>query len=168
MQLGERRVRRTAAAAFRLRAMTERKFMAQFSWTDDLYTRSTLIDGDHRKLVDLVNTFFESMQSGQGNGRMSKAMHDLLAYTGEHFSREETEMERIEYVAALAHQAEHAKLLKQLVELKAMLDAGGGINVPAVADFLSGWLRDHILTADMKLAAALKQQHGSRPVAQPQ
>lgn len=38
--------------------------MARFSWTDDLYTGSSLIDGDHRKLVDLVNALFESMQSG--------------------------------------------------------------------------------------------------------
>lgn len=140
--------------------------MAQFSFTDDLYTGSSLIDDDHRKLVDLVNAFFQSMQSGQGNGCVSKAMSDLIAYTGEHFGREEAEMASIEYVAALAHQAEHTKLLKQLVELKEMLDARGGINVPAVAAFLSQWLRGHILAADMKLAAALKQQHSSAPVAQ--
>lgn len=141
--------------------------MAQFSWTDDLYTGSTLIDGDHRKLVDMVNAFFQSTQGGQDNDRMSNAMTDLIAYAAEHFAREEAEMARIEYVAALAHRTEHAKLLKQLVELKKMLDAGGKINVPAVADFLSGWLRDHILTTDMKLAATLKQQHSSTPAAQP-
>jgi hemerythrin-like metal-binding protein len=140
--------------------------MMQFSWTDDLYTGSTLIDGDHRKLVDLVNAFFQSMQSGQGNGRVGKTMNDLIAYTGEHFSREDAEMKRIEYVAALAHKTEHSKLLKQLVKLKQMLDAGGRMNTPAVAAFLSGWLRDHILAADMKLAAALKQQRSSTPVAQ--
>jgi hemerythrin-like metal-binding protein len=139
--------------------------MKQFSWTDDLFTGSSLIDGDHRKLVDLVNAFFQSMQSGHGNGGVSKAMNDLIAYTGEHFAREEAEMERIQYVAALAHRAEHTNLLKQLVELKEMLDAGGGINVPAVAEFLSGWLRDHILSTDMKLAATLTQD-GSAPVAQ--
>ena len=139
--------------------------MAQFSWTDDLYTGSTLIDGDHRKLVDLVNALFQSMQSGQGNGPMSQAMHDLIAYTGEHFGREEAEMERIQYVAAIAHKAEHTKLQKQLVELKQMLDAGGRVNVPAVAAFLSEWLREHILAADMKFAAALKR-HRSAPVAQ--
>lgn len=133
--------------------------MAQFSWTDDLYTGSTLIDGDHRKLVELINAFFQAMESGQGNGRVSKAMNDLIAYTGEHFAREEAEMGRAQYVAALAHKGEHTKLLKQLVGLKEMLDARGRINVPAVADFLSGWLREHILTTDMKLAATLKQQH---------
>ena len=140
--------------------------MAQFTWTDNLYTGSTLIDGDHRKLVGLVNTLFETMESSQGNARMSKAMSDLIAYTEEHFAREEAEMERIQYVASLAHRAEHIKLLKQVVELKAMLDAGGRINVPAVSDFLCEWLRDHIQAADMKLAAVLKQQYRFEPATQ--
>ncbi len=140
--------------------------MAQFTWTDNLYTGNTLIDGDHNKLVVLVNALFETMESGQGNERMSKAMNDLIAYTEEHFGREEGEMERIQYVAALAHKAEHTKLLRQIVELKEMLDAGGRINIPAVADFLSEWLREHILAADRKLAAALKSQRSSGPVPQ--
>lgn len=139
--------------------------MAQFSWTDDLYTGSTLIDGDHRKLIGLVNALFETMEGGQGNARMNRAMNELIAYAEAHFGREEAEMERIQYVASLAHRAEHAKLLRQLLELKAMLDAGGRINVPAVSDFLSQWLRQHILTADLKLAAALKQR-SSEPAPQ--
>jgi hemerythrin-like metal-binding protein len=137
--------------------------MARFLWTGDLYTGSSLIDGDHGKLIGLVNALFETMESAQGNGRMSRAMNDLIAYTGEHFGREEAEMQRIQYVASLAHEAEHKKLLKQLVELKAMLDAGGKINIPAVSDYLSAWLRDHILTADIKLATALTKQRSSEP-----
>ena len=140
--------------------------MAQFSWTDDLYTGSSLIDGDHRKLIDRVNALFETMERGQDSRHMSKAMSDLVAYTEEHFSREEAEMERMQYVAALAHKSEHTKLLRQLVELNAMLDAGGKINIPAVADFLGTWLRDHILTADMKLAAALHKQRSPEPAPQ--
>lgn len=132
--------------------------MAQFSWTDDLYTGSALIDGDHRKLIGLLNTLFGTMESRQGNARMSRAMNDLIAYSEAHFGREEAEMERIQYVASLAHRAEHAKLIRQLVELKSMLDAGGRINIPAVSDFLSEWLRQHILTVDLKLAAALRQR----------
>ena len=131
--------------------------MAQFAWTKDLYTRNALIDGDHARLVELVNAFIASMENGESNERMVGAMGDLIACAGEHFGREEAEMERIAYVAALAHQAEHSKLLRQLVELKDMLEAGGKINVPALSDFLGIWLRDHILAADMKLAAALKR-----------
>jgi len=140
--------------------------MGQFSWTDDLLTGSSLIDGDHRKLLELVNALIAIMEGVQDNQRMSKAMNDLIAYAREHFGREEAEMERIQYVAVLAHQAAHSKLLAQLVELKAMLDAGGRINVPAVADFLKEWLRDHILTIDMKLAATLKTHRAPEPAQQ--
>lgn len=132
--------------------------MAQFSWTDDLYTGNTLIDGDHRKLVGLVNALFEAMEKGQASDIVSKAMNDLIVYTREHFAREETEMQRIEYVAWLAHKSEHAKLIKQVEELMAIVDSGGKMNVPAVSVFLDEWLRNHILTADLKLAAALKRR----------
>ncbi len=139
--------------------------MTHFSWTDDLCTGSLLIDGDHRKLVDLLNALFQSMQGGQDSGGEGKAMNDLIAWTGEHFRHEEQEMERTRYFAEFAHRAEHAKLLNQLADLKRILDAGGRINNPAVADFLSHWLRDHILTADMKLAAGLKQFQSAAPAA---
>lgn len=140
--------------------------MVQFSWTDGLCTRNALIDGDHRKLIGLVNALFEAMDSGGSGERLRMAMSDLIEYAGEHFGREETEMERVHYVAALAHKAEHTKLMRQLAELKDMLDSGGRINIPAVSDFLSEWLRHHIVTADMKLAAALVQR-SSEPVPQP-
>jgi len=140
--------------------------MAQFTLTDDLHTGSRLIDGDHRRLIGLVNLLLKAMEGVQGPERTSEAMTNLVAYTEEHFGREEAEMERIQYVASLAHQTEHAKLLKQLVELKAILDAGGRINEPAVAEFLGEWLRDHILSTDMKLAAALKLPSAPAPLAQ--
>jgi hemerythrin-like metal-binding protein len=132
--------------------------MARFAWTDDLFTGNALIDGDHRALVGLLDALFLAMDQGKAGEAMAKAMGDLIEYTREHFGREEAEMERIRYVASLAHHSEHAKLLKQIIELKGTLDAGGKINVPAVSSFLREWLREHILTADMKLAAVLKKQ----------
>jgi hemerythrin-like metal-binding protein len=141
--------------------------MAQFIWIDDLCTGSKLIDDDHRSLIEFVNAFYQCMESGESNRRVSKAMSALIAYTGEHFAREEAAMRRIQYVAALAHRVEHAKLLKQLIELRDMLDAGAGLNVPAVASYLTEWLHDHILTKDMQLAYALKH-HGLAPEAQTQ
>jgi hemerythrin len=139
--------------------------MAQFLWTEDLYTGNSMIDGDHRQLISLVNALFEAMQNSPDSDRMRAAMQALVAYTGAHFGREEEEMERVQYVASLAHKAEHATLLDQLGELAQRLDAGGKINIPAVSDFLSTWLRDHILTADIKLAAVLKRQRSPAPQA---
>ena len=132
--------------------------MEQLSWTDDLRTGNALIDGDHRTLIDLVNAFCQAMTLSQASDVMGKTMDELVAYTKAHFAREEAEMQRIQYVALRAHTFEHAKLVKQVVELKGTLDAGGRLNVPAVASFLKDWLLDHIQTADIKLAKALKSQ----------
>lgn len=92
--------------------------MAQFSWTDDLHTGNALIDGDHRKLIGLLNALLEAMERGEASDAMGKAMNALVAYTRKHFAREEAEMARIQYVASLAHQSEHAKLIRQVLELK--------------------------------------------------
>ena len=138
--------------------------MTQFILSKDLHTGNTLIDADHKELVALVNTLFDAMENGPGGAPLADAMNELVAYTNEHFGREETEMRRIDYVAMLAHQAEHAKLLKQVIELKKVLDAGGRINVPALTEFLGEWLREHIQGADMKLAAALKQARAADPL----
>ncbi len=129
--------------------------MEHILWTDDLHTGNALIDGDHRKLIALLNALFDALAKGQANDIVGRHMHELVAYTREHFGREEAEMRRTGYVAALAHHSEHAKLIDQVVELQATIDAGGKLNAPALIEFLTEWLRHHILTADKKLAAAL-------------
>lgn len=131
--------------------------MAQFPWTDDLFTGNALIDGDHRQLIATVNALFEAMESAGPNDAICESMNNLVQYTREHFGREEAEMERVGYVASLAHRSEHANLLRQIVALKEMLESGAKINVPAIEDFLSEWLREHIVKADSRLAAALKR-----------
>jgi len=132
--------------------------MAHFAWTDDLSTGNALIDGDHHKLISMVNALFDSMARGQANEIISKVLHNLIIYTKEHFGREEAEMKRIRYAASISHKSEHAKLISQVVGLKASLDAGEKLNVMVVSSFLSDWLRHHILTIDKQLAAALKEQ----------
>ncbi len=129
--------------------------MEHICWTDDLYTGNALIDGDHRKLIALLNALFDALAKGQANEVIGRHMHALVAYTKEHFAREDVEMQRTDYVASRAHHSEHARLLDQVVELQATIDAGGKLNAAALIEFLTEWLRHHILTADKKLAAAL-------------
>lgn len=131
--------------------------MAHFAWTDDLSTGNELIDGDHRKLISMVNALFDSMAKGQANEIISKVLHNLIIYTKAHFGREEAEMKRIRYAASISHKSEHTKLINQVDGLKAALDAGEKLNVLAISNFLSDWLRHHILTIDKQLAAALKE-----------
>lgn len=132
--------------------------MAQFNWTEDLATGNELIDGDHQKLISMVNALFDAMSKGQASDIINKVLNNLIVYTKQHFGREEAEMERIQYMGSISHKTEHAKLIKQVGDLKASLEANQKINVLAVSSFLSDWLRNHILTVDKKLAAAIKER----------
>lgn len=132
--------------------------MAHFQWTDDLMTGNFFIDNDHRKLIRMVNAFFDSMAEGRANAVIGKVLHNLTLYAKQHFGREEAEMKRIRYADADLHRAEHAVFVKQVEALKSSLNAGEKINVLKVSTLLSDWLRNHILVVDKQLAAALKVQ----------
>ena len=116
-----------------------------------------MIDNDHRKLINMANAFFEALANGQGNDVQSKVLNNLIVYTREHFGREEAEMQRINYASSAAHKNEHTKLIQQVGELKAKLDSGGKLNAVTIYNFLSDWLRNHILLVDKKLALTLKK-----------
>ena len=133
--------------------------MATFRWTDDLATGNSFIDADHQKLITMVNALLDAMTEGRGNDVIDKVLNNLIIYTRSHFEREEVEMRRVNYAHAITHKAEHTKLLNQVAELKAKMDAGEKVSANSVFTFLSGWLRNHILDVDTQLAAALKSAH---------
>lgn len=129
--------------------------MAMFAWDDKLKTNHFAIDNDHRKLVDLVNQLGEAMQSGKGREICGKVLSDLIAYTKTHFAMEERLMDTHKYAKATDHKAEHAKLLKDVLEFKAKFDSGALTVTAGLLTFLRDWLIRHISQSDKVLAATI-------------
>ena len=134
--------------------------MALFIWTQALATGNAFIDDDHHTLVERVNAVLEAIAQVAPKRELGLALHELVAYTREHFGQEEAQMLRIHYAELDAHRAEHAKLLAQLDALKAELDADQPIDAMGLYNFLTRWVKDHIVHDDTKLAAALKDISG--------
>src|ERR1035437_942874 len=130
--------------------------MALFTWNDDLSFGNSFIDGDHNKLIKLINDFHNAMEQGRGNDVIGKVLNNLVIYTKEHFKREETEMQRIEYPRFLAHKQEHDKLIKEVAELQASFASGKTMLTLKVSKFLRDWLLTHIMQVDKLLADALQ------------
>lgn len=130
--------------------------MALFAWSDDLSVGNQFIDGDHNKLIKLINDFHNAMEQGRGNDVIGKVLNNLVIYTKEHFKREETEMQRIKYPRYLAHKLEHDKLIKEVAELQASFASGKAMLTLKVAKFLRDWLLTHIKQIDKLLADALR------------
>jgi len=129
--------------------------MALMELTPDLLVGNAFIDGDHRKLVKLINDFHDAMAQGKGNDVIGKVLNALVDYTKEHFAREEAEMARIGYIASIAHKREHTKLIADVDKFHADFMSSRPLMTMPVSKFLKDWLITHINQTDKLFAKAL-------------
>ena len=130
--------------------------MAFFTWSNDIAVGNSLIDGDHQKLIKLINDFHDAMEQGRGNDVIGKVLNNLVIYTKEHFKREEAEMQRIKYPRFLAHKLQHDKLMDEIGQFQVSFASGKSMLTIKISKFLRDWLLTHIMQTDKLLADALR------------
>ena len=129
--------------------------MDYFQWSDELSVGNSLIDQDHKELVNLVNELHQAVQDGKSNETLGRILQALFTYTQEHFQREELLMEHINYVDKEAHLDQHKKLIDQVVVLQDAFDRGRVEVANNTAELLRYWLTHHIMRTDKKLSVAI-------------
>ena len=63
--------------------------MEKYVLTQDLVTGNELIDSEHRKIFDEVNTLLDACSKGKGRENLSSLGEFLVEYVTKHFSDEE-------------------------------------------------------------------------------
>ena len=129
--------------------------MDYFQRSDALSVCNTLIDQDHKELVNLVNELHQAVQDGKSNETLGRILQALFTYTQEHFQREELLMEHINYVDKEAHLDQHKKMIDQVVVLQDAFDRGRVEVANNTAELLRYWLTHHIMRTDKKLSVAI-------------
>lgn len=134
-----------------------------FPWNPMLETGIGIIDTQHRRLVELLNRLARTHVGAADPGTVESVLDGLTAYAQEHFSTEEAI-----WAAALPvgspllaqHEAEHAGFCTQVLAARGVLLAGGNDarQTRELLLFLSGWLAEHILQSDRRLALVLQAQ----------
>jgi hemerythrin-like metal-binding protein len=124
--------------------------MELFAWTDKLKTGIPKIDEQHKKLIDHINELNEAMRLGKGKQVIEKVLAGLKEYTEYHFGFEVAALERNQYPQVAEQKKEHAAYVSKLQELTMQHKRNElGINID-VMNFVSDWIRDHIMKEDMK------------------
>ncbi|TXI18541.1 MAG: bacteriohemerythrin [Roseateles sp.] len=113
------------------------------------------MDGDHRHLVGLVNQLHYAMAMGQGSDVLGTILASLIAYTQEHFKREEEYMQRIGYARRAEHKREHDTLIQEVLALEQQFRTGRGLLTVRVSKFLKVWLLNHIAQSDRAFVLAM-------------
>jgi hemerythrin len=125
--------------------------MPLMEWNDKLATGVGVFDGEHKKLVGMVNNLYDAVQGGQGKDALGKILDGLIDYTKSHFGREEEYMTKHAYPDIAAHKKEHADLARQVLDVQAKYKAGATSTLSLeVLNFLKNWLIKHIQGTDKK------------------
>jgi hemerythrin len=118
-------------------------------WSDSLSLGIEEIDRQHKRLIDIVNSFLTLCRTRPGRVAVKTALADLREYTVFHFRSEEAYMEAIGHGRLDAHKLSHAKLVKSLKDFQREMFGGQQVDVAEFKAFIGSWLVDHILKEDM-------------------
>lgn len=127
-----------------------------FPWSDKLSLGISEIDRQHKELVRLINKLHSAMKVGAGNREADSILANLANYTKNHFAYEEELFDQHDYPEAPEHKKYHEELLKSVAKFQEDFAAGrAGLSMDLM-NFLTKWLKDHILEKDKAYAPFLK------------
>jgi hemerythrin-like metal-binding protein len=118
--------------------------MPLINWTNQLSIGIAAVDSQHQRLVELVNSLFDSLSAGNASTVMPEIKQELIKYTKIHFRFEEELMQRNGYPKIDEHKAEHNKLVSEVEIMEKKFKSGNS----ELVKFLKQWLVEHIKLAD--------------------
>lgn len=129
--------------------------MALVDWDPSFSVKVTRCDDDHKKLFSLVKDLYHAMGAGKSVQVVERVINDLAEYTLYHFTREELLLRKTNYPDFLLHRIQHQEFVQQVQQFQADLKTGKIVHPLAVAEFLNGWLANHIKQTDQRYSAHL-------------
>lgn len=133
--------------------------MAHLFWSDDLDTGISVIDTQHRRIVDYINELDDAVQAGNQEA-INLVLDGLIDYTITHFAFEEDLQVRAEYPFFKAHKRVHEIFTKRATQFKERAKAGENV-APEVLSMLKIWLINHIKGDDADYVESVKKIIGN-------
>jgi len=143
-----------------LKVMEHRQGMTPVQWADSLSVKVSIMDNDHRVLIDLINQLATAEEIGNRH-IVESVLDELLNYAIDHFNREERHLQKSGYplTELCAHQLLHASFTNTIQEIRWQYQCGFRSRINrGILLFLRDWLNKHILIEDMKYAALVRTE----------
>ena len=133
--------------------------MSETIWTDDLSVGNELIDEQHKKLIEHLNSLTTAVEEQQGGRKVADTLGFLIDYTDYHFSMEERNMATNNYPGFEAHKAKHNefKSILNKMETEYVEDGPTPILAESIDTLLMNWLLKHIRVVDVEFGVFLKE-----------
>ena len=145
-------------AAARAEKHTEADIPDLMPWGPRLQLGIHSIDDQHKELVRMVNALHKAMRLKRGATESGKILEKLAEYTVYHFKYEEELFQAHDYKEKAEHKKIHDDLVAQVLAFKGEFDSGRAAVSMDLMNFLTEWLRDHIMKTDKAYAPFLQSK----------
>lgn len=124
--------------------------MDLIEWSDDIKLGVPAIDADHRRLIDLTNTFLTAVEDELLMPQLAAILGELIHQTQTHFQAEERLLDQCSYPQLTSHRVKHGHLLVEVYMLHERFSHPEADSMLAMetALYLKHWLLDHIVASD--------------------
>lgn len=124
--------------------------MSEFEWSEAMSVGVEALDSDHKCLMRIINLLEEVHDSKDASRVVDMVLDTLMLYGRFHFAREEQVMEACEYPGKAFHSLEHQGFARYITKLRERYGSKADIKMAGeLLEYLTGWLRHHILIQDM-------------------
>jgi hemerythrin len=133
--------------------------MKKMEWDDSLSVGITLIDDQHKMLIQKLNDMACAIDDDKGASNVMNTLNFMIEYTEFHFLTEEKNMSKFNYPGLDAHKKSHGEFTTVLNDLLQDFDEEGGTEALAksIDTFLVNWLMSHIKGTDVEFGKFLKE-----------
>lgn len=128
--------------------------MSHITWTDDLNTGIDVIDKQHHRIVEYINTL-NDVQHTHDRDELANVLQELVDYTLSHFAFEESLMEDAGYPFINGHKKVHDMFTHRVSEYMQRFQQGEDITEELLIT-LRAWLINHIKADDNDYAASVR------------
>ena len=134
------------------------------AFTDKYKTGIDLVDKEHRRLFEIIKETNDLIQNDLLHDKYDEIMRllvELKDYTQFHFADEEMLMEKMHYPELAAQKRAHTAFVERLVEIDLSelddMDNNQQTYLLELIQFLLGWLSNHIIGMDKKIAVYMDE-----------
>ncbi len=126
--------------------------MAFINWSDEYCVNVKEIDDQHKKLFDIINAFYDTMED-DSKIALGKLLNSLVEYTIYHFRTEEMYFDKLRCEDSEVHKKEHQVFVDKVHDVKNNFESGSLVISVGITRFLKKWILEHIAHTDMKYSS---------------
>ncbi len=132
--------------------------MTLVEWSDGFLTGIEELDGQHKKIVELIKIISKEDNIKDYSEEVNSALKELIEQATINFQKEEELMEQYEYREFQTHRDHHSKIIERIKAIQNMYSKHELRVITNLSSPLKNWFMEDLIEEDKKLSEFLSSK----------